>query len=197
MIDYSVILTALEKIFNWILLPLGLIGGVWALYDKWKNRKPKLYLFVPYNWSGVDSGSKIRFLCIYLKISNVSSRSAFIYFETISISLLIDNHWYVTYFIDADIKQTDLSDAAKRHYGIDKAKVLNRFGENIVTYDTPLCGYVIVGHQDGAIFTKSIEKIRIEVEDCHRKKYTLYADLKKQLDRDPYKKYEESLKKNK
>lgn len=177
---------------------VGVVGGWITLYDKWRNRKPKLSLWVPYNWTGEDIGAQKRFLALYLRISNTSNKEAYLYLETMSVSLKIKNNWYRVYLSDLPyegIKETDFPERELRHFGIGKVKFLNRFEDNIVTFEKPLCGYVVVGYKDDSIFNESIDMIRLEVEDCHRKKHILYTDLEKQLESDPFRKYEEDLKK--
>jgi hypothetical protein len=176
-----------------ILSVLGVFGGLLSLCDKWKNRKPNLELFAPYQWSGIDTGAQKRFSCLYLRIANSSRKSAYLYLETMSVMVKINGEWYTTYFIDQEIKQTDFPEAEKLRFGLGKAHFLNRFEDNIITFDKPLCGYVVLGHDNDAIFNNDIDEIKIEVEDCHREKYKLRANLKEQSKRDPYRKYLESL----
>jgi hypothetical protein len=172
---------------------LGILGGLLSLRDRWQNRKPHLQLFAPYLFWGTDVANKRRFLFLYLRIANSSQKNAYLYLETMSVMLKINGIWYRTYFSDQEIKRTDFSDAEKLHFGIGKARVINRFEDNIITFDKPLCGYVILGHANDAIFDGAIEKVKIEVEDCHHEKSALYADLEEQLKKDPYRKYVESL----
>jgi hypothetical protein len=175
----------------------GVIGGLLSLHDRWANRCPDLELFTPYNWSGIDIGNQKRFLCLYLRISNNSQRSAYLYLETMSVMVKINGNWYQTYFIDEEVKETDLPEAGKQRLGLGRAHFLNRFEDNVITFDKPLCGYIIVGYDNDSIFNGSLEEVKIEVEDCHEKKYILYTDLAEQLKRDPYRKYLDSLNESK
>lgn len=190
---YFTDLKSLAGLVALILSILGIIGGLLSLYDKWENRKPNLELFVPYNWSGVDTSNQKSFLCLYLRIANTSHKSAYLYLETMSVMLKINGVWYTTYFIDQEVKQTDFPDAEKQRFGLGKAHFLNRFEDNIITFDKPLCGYVVLGHDNDAIFNNKINEVKIEAEDCHGVKHEVHVDLGEQLKRDPYRKYLESL----
>ena len=169
---------------------IGIAGGYLTLIDKWKNRKPKLNLFVPYNWSGVDTGANKRFLNLYLRISNSSNKSAFLYLETLYVEVKINGKWFPTEFFEVELKGTDFPEAEKERFGIGKVEFLKRFNENVVTYDKPLCGYISVTCNKDSIFESSIEAIKVEVYDCHERRYILHVDLNKQLEKDPYRKYE-------
>jgi len=172
---------------------IGIVGGWWSLCDKYKNREPRLSLFVPYNWSGIDTGAQKRYCFLFIRISNSSSKSAYLYLETMSVYLKIDDKWYCTLRRDEEVKETDFPESLKKRFGLEKANYLNRFEDNVITYDKPLCGYITVEHRNDSIFERKIQEVKIKVYDCHGKLYTLKTDLEEQLKKDPYRKYQGSL----
>lgn len=165
-----------------IAVVVGVIGGIWSLWDRIINRKPILKLFTPYYFSCKDGVSMQPVLMILVRISNSSQKSAFLYLETMSIEVMSNGKWYKTKRLNTEQTtplKTDFSEAEKVRFGINDVKYLNRFGCTVVSYDNPLSGYVPVAHEEESVLT-NIDKIRIKVTDCHFKSYEMEVDLKEQ-----------------
>ncbi len=155
---------------------IGLIGGCISIYEIWKNRKPKLKLFAPFYWFGQDTKATST-LSILIRISNASKKSAFLYFETISVEIKKDDIWakgkVLTVMSDTII--CDLPNETQVLYGINKVAYLNSFTDAIIEHNNPLTKYIAIGGLDKEYLLKP-EGIRIIVEDCHHKIYTLKVD---------------------
>lgn len=161
---------------------IGVIGGIWSLFDKWENRRPNLSLFAPYTFTCRDAKSNRPHLFILAMISNSSKQNAFLYLMTMDIEGYSGEKWHKLQRADTDSAtplETDLSDSDKVRFGVNDVKYLNKFGDCIVRYDKPLTGYIPVNHENESVL-KGIEKLRINVKDCQFRLYTLEVDLKEQ-----------------
>lgn len=164
---------------------IGVIGGIWSLWDRWRNRKPNLTLFAPYHFSCRDAKTSWPILMILARISNSSKQNAFLYLETMGIEVYSKGKWHKLQRLEIDQKtplETDFSESEKVRFGLNDVKYLNRFGDTIVSYDKPLCGYIPAARENEAVFNE-IDKIRINIKDCRFKLYKLEVDLKEQRKR--------------
>ena len=83
------LLKLVGQIVGGIILVTGLIGGIWSLWDRWEDRKPRLELFVPEQYTGTDTGANQRFLAILVRISNSSTKNAYLCPETMAVKVKI------------------------------------------------------------------------------------------------------------
>ena len=160
----------------------GLIGGIWSLCDKWRDRKPRLILFVPHYFTCEDAQSRTPCLMLLARISNSSKQSTFLYLETLGVEIYSEGTWLKLQRLETDQKTsliTDFSDAEKVRFGLNDVKYLNRFGESLVTDNKPVSGYIAAARTDEAVFGQ-IDKVRISVKDCLLRSYRLEVDLEKQ-----------------
>ncbi len=161
---------------------IGGIAGLMALYDRWCDRKPQLRIFAPYNFTGIDAQTENPVLSIFLRISNSSRASAFLYLETMSVELFYDGSWVRTKRLDPKpgaLASTDLPEEQQVAFGITEAPFLTKFGATLVTIDNPLCGYVVVSHSDRRILS-GFSRIRVAVNDCHLHNHCVTIDLQEQ-----------------
>lgn len=160
---------------------IGAISGLLALWDRWKNRKPRLYLLAPYNFSCNDAFTKRPIRLFYIRIANSSKKPAFLYIETMSIEVNSSGIWHKMEILKTDSKtplETDFSESQKVCFGLRDMKYINRFDETVVDYDSPLCGLVPLAFQSNTIH--KIEKIKMKIKDCHLNSYTMVVDLANQ-----------------
>jgi hypothetical protein len=160
---------------------VGALSGLLALWDRWKNRKPRFILFAPYNFTGQDAETRRRVLFVYLRIANLSKNRAFLYLETMSVEIKSSGKWHKAVVGNTDSKtpfETDFPEFDKVRFGLHDVKFINRFDETIVDCDAPLCGYIPLIYKDEDIIHP--EGIRIKVKDCHLKSYTMEVDFAEQ-----------------
>lgn len=155
---------------------IGLIGGCISIYEIWTNRKPKLQLFAPFYWQGQDTKAGLT-LSILIRISNSTKKSAFLYFETISVEIKKNDIWVKgkVLTVMSDTITCDLPIETQVLYGINKVAYLNSFTDAIIERNNPLTKYIAIGGLDKE-YLLNPEGVRIIVEDCHHKKYTLKVE---------------------
>ena len=165
-----------------VVILTGSIGGIWSLYDRYKNRRPNLNLFVPENFTGEDRVSKQLFLHILVLISNDSKRNAYLLPFTMSIEIMSDGKWnkiQIGWIGKKKHLETDFDERQKIIHGIDEVEILRRFESPVISYDNPLTRYISITHKNSSIL-KSIDGVRLKIRDCHFKLYVLSCDLKEQ-----------------
>lgn len=167
---------------------IGVIGGLAGFaalaiqgYTTWQKRKPDLKLFVPYNFSGdnAQSGQRMKFCLV--RISNLSERPAYCYFETLKAEVLYKNRWHpveVPSFPEDAKMSFDLPEAIQFHAGVKQIPFFNKFISPVISLDNPFSRYLAVTcHDRGAM--EHGEKLRIEFKDCNLTKHVLEADILK------------------
>ena len=167
---------------------IGCIAGLLALYDRFWHRKPRLSIFAPYHFSGRDAVSGQPIYAIFLRIANNAKESAFLYLETMAVEIYSGNQWHKArrLEIEPSIKEitTDLPEHQQVTFGLAEAPFLSKFGSTLITFEQPLCGYIVVGYPDLKVL-RGISKIKISVEDCHSHLHSTIIDLRRQSLRDP------------
>jgi len=155
---------------------VGLIGGCISICEIWTNRKPKLKLFAPFYWHGQNTKTGL-VLSILLRISNSTKKSAFLYFETISVEIKKNNIWTKGQVLTvmSDTIACDLPIEDQAIYGISKVAYLNSFTDAVIERNNPLTRYIAIGGLDKECLLNP-EGVRITVEDCYHKVYTLSVD---------------------
>lgn len=169
-----------KKILAKGLVLLGVIGGIWSLYDRFD--KPTLTLFAPYTITCRDAKLNQPCLLILAMISNSSKQNTFLYLMTMDIEGYSGGKWHKLQYLDTDSTtplETDLSDSDKVKFGVNDIKYLYKFGDCIVRYDKPLIGYIPVSHENESVL-KNIDKLRINIKDCQFRLHTLEVDFKEQ-----------------
>jgi hypothetical protein len=163
---------------------IGIIASLWAFYDRFKNRKPNIKVFAPYQWTATDSKTGKNLFFVYFRFSNLSQTPTYLFLETLKTEIFYSesNEWEKIPNIKLSTEkiQTDFSEEKKIEYGIDKAKYLNVFDECIIKYSEPLCGYLLF-----QIKNEKYTKLRGEVMDSRHKKIDFEIDFKKQKKHDP------------
>jgi hypothetical protein len=163
---------------------IGIIASLWAFYDRFKNRKPNIKVFAPYQWTTSDAKTGKHTLFVYFRFSNTSQTPTYLFLETLKTEIYysesqkwenIQNLKLLTNKIE-----TDFSEEKKNEFGIDKAKFLNVFDECIVKYSEPLCGYLLF-----QIKNEKYNKLKGEIMDSRHKKITFEIDFEKQKKHDP------------
>ena len=163
---------------------VGIIASLWAFYDRFKNRKPKIKVFAPYQWTASDAQTGQHTLFVYFRFSNISQTPTYLFLETLKTEIYysesqqwenIQNLKLLTNKV-----QTDFSEAKKNEFGIEKAKYLNVFDDCIVRYSEPLCGYLFF-----RIKNEKYTKLKGEIMDSRHKKIYFYIDFAKQKKLDP------------
>ncbi|MCC5879712.1 MAG: hypothetical protein JJU03_07450 [Idiomarina sp.] len=167
---------------------LGIIGGLAGLlalavqgYLIWQKRKPDLKLFVPYNFSGDHTESGQRMMFCLVRISNLSERPAYVYFETLKAEVLYKNRWHpveVPSFSQQANMDFDLPEAVQFHTGVKQIPFFNKFSSPVISLDNPYSRYFAVTcHDRGAI--DHGERLRLEFKDCNLTKHVLEAEILK------------------
>jgi hypothetical protein len=167
---------------------IGVVGGVAGFialavqgYALWQKRKPELKLFVPYNFSGdlAGSGSRVKFCLV--RISNLSERPAYVYFETLKAEILYKNRWHpveVPSFADNTKMEFDLPDDVQFHTGVKQFPFFNKFSSPVISLDKPYSRYFAAICHDREAMEHG-EKLRIQFKDCNLISHTLEADILK------------------
>lgn len=166
---------------------IGCIAGLVALYDKFWQRRPRLTIFAPFHFTGLESGSHRPVLNVFLRIANKTQASTFLYLETMVVKVFFQGQWHKTCRLDMKpeiVPKTDLPEWQSVVFGVGEASYLSKFGNSFVTFEHPLCGYIIVTHDNRDILRKC-SKLRISIEDCHSRLHTMTIDFEKQSLRDP------------
>jgi hypothetical protein len=159
---------------------VALIVGTIQVMDWWKNREPKLDLFLPEYFTGKSESVNTRILNMLVQISNSSTKNAYILPITISVEIKKNGIWYKMEMLWADrdyMEPVDLPN--KTSFGTNEVLTLKRFENLVITYDNPISRYVTVTHKDESILENPTD-IRIEVEDCHKKFYKMEVNLVEQ-----------------
>ncbi len=161
---------------------IGALAGSWSLFDRFANRHPRLLMFAPYNWAGSDTTAGPTY-GIFIRLSNLSQAPAFLYLETLKAELYSGGTWHTALVLSLPQTHaiaTDFPQELQAHLGLNDARVLNRFLDGLVTYDRPLCGYILVSSPFDDM-TTPLEAIRLSVFDSHLKRpHTMTADLRRQ-----------------
>jgi len=167
---------------------IGMIGGFAGLaalavqaYLLWQKRKPDLKLFVPYHFSGDHAESGQRMMFCLVRISNLSERSAYIYFETLKAEVLYRGRWHpvdVPSFPESASMQFDLPENVQFHAGVKQIPFFNKFSSPVISLDQPYSKYFAVTcHDRGAM--EYGEKLRLEFKDCNLERHVLEAEILK------------------
>lgn len=167
---------------------IGVIAGLWALYDRFKNRNPKIKVFAPYQWTANDGATEKLMLFVYFRFSNISQTPTYLFLETLKTEIYYteSQKWESIQGIKllTDKVKTDFSAEKISEYGIEKAKYLNVFDDCLVKYSEPLCGYLLF-----QIKNEKYSKLKGEILDSRHKKINFEVDFVKQKKHDPnYKK---------
>jgi hypothetical protein len=167
---------------------IGILGGLAGLvalivqgYILWQKRKPDLRLFVPYHFSADRPDSDGRLLFCLIRISNLSERPAFIYFETVKAEILYRKCWHTASVpnFPEDSKFTfDLPEQTQHHAGVKQFKFFNKFSNNVISLDNPYSRYFALTYPDRNII-ENAEKLRLAFKDCNLKKHVLEAEILK------------------
>lgn len=164
---------------------VGIIAGLWALLDRYKNRHPRIKVFAPYQWTGNDSVTGKHILSVFFRISNISQTPTYLYLETLKAEIYYTElqKWesIQTIKLLTDKIATDFSEGMIKQFGINKAKYLDVFDDCIVKFSEPLCGYILFNIQN-----EKYSKIRGEILDSRHKKITFEVDFENQKKYDPY-----------
>lgn len=168
---------------------VGAVAGVLALWDRWKHRHPRLLLFAPYSFSGVDIGNGRKCLNVLCRLSNSSQKAAFIYLETMKVELAKAGNWHVVQRVDfpkGQTPKTDFSSSEKIHFGVDDVPYFSRFGTSVISRDNPFSGYLcVISDQEDIL--QNPTKLRISIRDCHFKEHIVKVDFAEQKKQDPHK----------
>ena len=163
---------------------IGIIAGLWALFDRYKNRIPRIIVFAPYQFTAIDAVTGKNILSIFFRFSNLSQTPTFLYIETLKAELYYDDlqEWKKVSMLKLLTEKisTDFSKEMNVHFGINKVKNIDVFDENIIKYGYPLCGYLTF-----QIENKKYSKLRGEVIDSRQKKIKFNIDFKDQKKYDP------------
>ncbi len=184
-----------EKMDN-LAISIALIGAVTGLsafaltlYKHFYNRKPRLRLFAPWLFTCSSSPQTIEpnQLRVLVRISNLSSRIAFLYFETMDIQLIKNGRSTKALLLEqsTEFATTDFGLRDKVLWGTDSVRLISRFDELSIPYDSPLVGYICLTTEDKELLINP-DKIKFEVRDCHWNKHILEVDFKEQLKFAPY-----------
>jgi hypothetical protein len=164
---------------------VGIIASLWTFYDRFKNRKPKIKVFAPYQWNANDTITGQLTLFIFFRFSNISQTPTYLYLETLKTEIYYSDSqkWESIQNIKllTDKVQTDFSEAKKNEFGIEKAKYLNVFDDCFVKYSEPLCGYLLF-----QIRSDKYTKLKGEIIDSRHKKIDFEIDFAKQKKLDPH-----------
>jgi hypothetical protein len=164
------------------------VAGI-QIYEWYKNRQPKLELFIPQYSTGRDPNSNTIVLNMLVRISNSRVKNAYLFPETMSVEVKNNGTWYktqiewipnITYLTFADITPHQ-----QTIWGMNEVPVLKRFENPVIKYDNPLSRYITVTHKKSESVLKNPSDIRIKVRDCHMQLYTMEVDLSKQKKYDP------------
>ena len=165
---------------------LGIASIMLHLVGWWINRKPRLRLFAPYQWSGVDTGLKKRIANIVVRVSNNSRAAAFLYLETMSAELRYAGRWVKARRLEppASVKRvkTDFPEGLRQRFGLDDITPLRRFESPLITYERPLSGLLILD-PDSEEVARGFDAVRLIVKDCHLKQHVLVAYFDEQCRR--------------
>lgn len=154
---------------------IGTITGSWALFDRYRNRKPNILVSAPFHYVANNSvAGKIAF--IFFRFSNTSKTPTYIYLETISVQLFYPdcNQWEkaeILTQVGSDVK-TDFPPHMNAIMGINKARNLDKFDDTSIKYGIPLCGYLTF-----KIRSDKFSKLRGEVLDFRLKKIKFELDF--------------------
>lgn len=163
---------------------IGIIAGLWAFYDRFKNRKPIIKVFAPYQWTTNDYKTGNQLIFVYFRFSNISQTPTYLFLETLKAEIFYSEtqQWERIQNIKLSTNNihTDFSEEMKIEFGIEKAKYLSVFDECIVKYSEPLCGYLIF-----QIRNEKYTKLRGEILDSRHKKINFEIDFIKQRKHDP------------
>lgn len=162
---------------------IGSITGIWALIDRYKNRKPKLKVFAPFIWKGNDSVTNELIWFVFFRIANLSQASTFLYFETAKIDVFDEklNTWENVQIIKVpeDKFKTDFLDPYKSKFGMDHPRFLDGiYLDCSVKFGAPLCGYLAFKCQ-----TSQFNKLTMQIRDFkldNRRKFKFLIDFSKQ-----------------
>jgi len=144
--------------------------------------EPKLNLFIPHYFTAIDGVTKLPVLLMFVRISNDTKSTAVLYPETMSIEVRNKGTWYRAQILETDNTtplKTDFDESKKVAMGLTDARYLNLHGENKVTYDNPISGWVPVTFENRTI-SGDIDTIKVNVEDCHSKKFQMQVNLREQ-----------------
>ncbi len=163
---------------------IGIIAGLWALWDRYKNRIPRIKVFAPYQWTSIDPITKKNILAVFFRFSNVSQTPTYLFLETLKVEIYNTNlrMWEKAKSLKLMTEkiQTDFFEEKKCIYGITKAKCLDVFNENFVRFGEPLCGYLFFTVED-----KNYCKLKGEVLDSRHKIIKFKIDFADQKKYDP------------
>lgn len=182
--------TIAQTTFDSIISPwTGFLGGLAGLlvlglelFRLWRDRKPRLRLFTPDWFVGFDAVHKKPVLNVLLRISNSSSRIAFLYLETMQVEIQILREWKQREVLETSHVEKISTDFPKEKgaaLGLSHIGYLNRWKAPAVSSEAPLSGYVAMDY-DAGWKACDLSGIRINVEDCHRRKHRLSAKLGKE-----------------
>lgn len=167
---------------------IGIIGGLAGFvalaiqgYLMWQKRKPDLKLFVPYHFSGDISESGQRMMFCLVRISNLSERPAYVYFETLKAEVLYRNRWHpveIPSFADGANVNFDLHEDIQFHAGVKQIPFFNKFSSPVISLDNPYAKYFALTCHDRAAMDHG-ERLRLEFKDCNLTKHVLEADILK------------------
>ncbi|GEM_PF-5397092 len=64
---------------------IGIITGLWTLFDRLKNSKPQIKIFIPFSFKSNDAITHDYLLHLYIRFSNLTQVPAFIFLETLEV----------------------------------------------------------------------------------------------------------------
>lgn len=172
---------------------IGAIGGIFGLisilvtlWHCWRNSKPRLNLFAPYNFTGISPETRKNTFIVFIRISNSSDTQAYLYFETLYGEIFTAGKWHKISWqeISSDHISIDFSHQEQLRFGIKEVKVLKRFSENFVSKNNPLSGYICFIADNDNYFNHP-SAIRIHIRDSNLRKHVLKCDFVEQLKYDP------------
>lgn len=158
---------------------IGIVAGLWALWDRFQNRIPNIKVFSPYQFTSNEAETGRLLFSAFFRFSNLSQTPTYLFFETLKTEFYYNelNEWkYARNLRPLKEKiETDLSFEDSFLMGINKAQNLDAFNDSVVKYSEPLCGYLTF-QIDSIKFTK----IRGEILDSRHKKIKFEIDFERQ-----------------
>lgn len=162
---------------------LGGLAGVLALviqgYTMWRNRLPKLVMFV----SNVITGelNNQRHLILMIRIANTSERPAYMYLETLYAEVLFNGRWHhapTLIFPPGAKLHFDLSAEHQQQSGVKEIKFIEKFEDALITLDRPYSRYLPLAPQK-VTHLEQVTRLRIKLKDCNLHEHVVEADLPK------------------
>jgi hypothetical protein len=168
----------------------GIIGGLVGLISMFvtgffwfRNRRPRLRLFVPINFCGTDVGNGLRVCFLLLWFTNHSKMPANLFLHTMDISIRRKNQKkFSKVSLIPPVRErpvTDFSRYQQAMFGADKVPFFNYSDGMPVTIENPLRGFIWFPFDDTDKDNFLLE-IRIGIHDQFFKKHFLQVNLEEQ-----------------